>query len=133
MNLSEEHKAACFAAIKVTYEKAKGVWKREFPLPGVVFAHLGMVGGRATYRENVIEIHPGFVEQNFEDYIRQTIPHECAHLIAYQLHGVYGKGHGEIWKAVMMQLGVPPDRCHDYDCTMMKKGNPVQKAHRVEY
>jgi SprT protein len=47
--------------------------------------------------------------------LRQTVPHECAHLIARTIFGVHIKPHGNEWKTVMVQLGANPKRCHSYD------------------
>jgi hypothetical protein len=50
-----------------------------------------------------------------EHYLKQTITHECAHLIAYNLYGSGISPHGVEWKGVMADLGVPALRCHEYD------------------
>ena len=43
-----------------------------------------------------------------EDELRDTIRHELAHLMAYELEG--DRGHGAAWKARAKQLGARPNR-----------------------
>ena len=50
-----------------------------------------------------------------DHYIKQTIGHEFAHLVAYNALG--HRGHGRSWARVMRKFNLFPDRCHDYDLT----------------
>ena len=53
--------------------------------------------------------------ENSDEFIRQVVPHELAHLIVYQVFGRV-KPHGQEWKAVMTQLfNLPADTCHQFD------------------
>lgn len=60
--------------------------------------------------------------EHLEEMLRQTIPHEVAHIFVYQVWpGV--SGHGGEWRSVMRQLGLDPKRTHRYK---------VQKARNRE-
>ena len=57
---------------------------------------------------------------NLEDYHKDTIPHELAHQVAYDIYGI-GKEksgrtpwHGAEWQGIMKTLGIKPTRTHDY-------------------
>ena len=57
---------------------------------------------------------------------RQTVIHEAAHIIANCRYRQSCK-HNNLWKGVMRELGVKPDRCHDVD-----RGDLTRKAKRFE-
>ncbi len=49
-------------------------------------------------------------------FLKQTVAHEVAHLIAHQLFGDRIQPHGEEWQLIMRGVyELPPDRCHTYD------------------
>ena len=53
--------------------------------------------------------------ENSDEFIRQVVPHELAHLIVYQVFGQV-KPHGQEWQSVMTQLfNLPADTCHQFD------------------
>ncbi len=76
----------------------------------------GHVGGRANYMREEIMINMHLLEEYEDHYIKQTIGHEYAHLVAWKFFGrcVIGTPHGRHWKAVMRSFGLEPDRCHTY-------------------
>lgn len=51
------------------------------------------------------------------DFLKRTVPHEVAHVLAYHQHGPNIRPHGREWQRIMRQLGAEPTRCHDYDVT----------------
>ena len=59
-------------------------------------------------------------EQNFETFLRRTVPHEVAHLIVFAMQDMderwYNeRGHGKYWRHVMRKLGVSDiSRGHSY-------------------
>src|SRR3546814_5914536 len=66
-------------------------------------------------------------QENIQDFLEDTIPHEVAHLITYVLHGREAKAHGNEWQSIMRALGVRPDRCHSYDTTNSAVAKAVYK------
>ena len=49
-----------------------------------------------------------------DHYIETTVAHEWAHLATRKVHGYGVASHGPEWKQMMINIGVPPARCHSY-------------------
>lgn len=120
------------AQIAETYEKARVVYGREFPLPSLSFDKAGRVAGTAWLQRNHVMLNPVLMEQNLDRFLSCTIPHECAHLIEWQLSGQ--GGHGREWQRVMRDLGVvDATRCHSYDTSgSSRKALMAWKVRRYE-
>jgi len=102
--------------IRETFAKARiSLSKPALRLPSYSWRLGGRCAGRAYYRPNEIGLNWKLFCDNTPDFISDTIPHECAHLIAYQIYGGGISGHGYHWKHVMLSLGLEPIRCHNYD------------------
>ena len=55
-----------------------------------------------------------------DEFIRQVVPHELAHLIVYQMFGRV-KPHGKEWQLVMNEIfKLPAYTCHQFDIKMCK-------------
>ncbi len=104
--------------------KAFKLWP-SLPMSCFVKIELGIRGacaGRAYYSQNKIKLNEQLFRENEDDFIRNTIPHEVAHLISFALHGANGRGHGRHWREVMRKLGVEDSaRCHFYHTTPARK------------
>ncbi len=78
----------------------------------------GRAAGQAqlpTRGRPVIRYNPQLLHENGERFLQRTVPHESAHIIAFRLHGLRIRPHGDEWKAVMELFGADSRRCHDYD------------------
>ena len=84
-------------------------------LPKLTWDLKGTVGGQAYLNQNMIRINMEALANYKDHYIKQTIGHEFAHLVAYKALG--HRGHGRNWARVMRKFNLFPDRCHDYDLT----------------
>ena len=84
-------------------------------LPKLTWDLKGTVGGQAYLNQNMIRINMEALAKYKDHYIKQTIGHEFAHLVAYNALG--HRGHGRSWARVMRKFNLFPDRCHDYDLT----------------
>ena len=84
-------------------------------LPKLTWDLKGTVGGQAYLNQNMIRINMEALAKYKDHYIKQTIGHEFAHLVAYK--ALRHKGHGRSWSRVMRKFNLFPDRCHDYDLT----------------
>jgi SprT protein len=83
------------------------------------------------YKPGTAEIHlnPVLFNENVEDYLNSTIPHEVAHLVHHfvqckisQICRRRRDVHGPGWKAIMRVFGIhEPARCHSYDVTVLRK------------
>lgn len=94
------------------------------------FKQMGRVAGRAWSRENRIEINPDYcLNGELEKMISVTIPHEIAHVVSYQVYGRAGFGHGYYWKSIMINLGLEPLRCHNFNMEGVKL-RKVNKPHK---
>ena len=60
-----------------------------------------------------------------DHYIKETVGHEVAHLVACFVF--QAKGHDRRWKRVMLDYGLKPSRCHTYDLT------PARRVEKFEY
>lgn len=76
-----------------------------------------------TVRDIRITLSKVLLQLNGDEFIADTPGHEAAHIIALQLYGQQGKGHGARWKEVMRAIGQNPQRCHDMQ--VIRKKQPV--------
>ncbi|NER62530.1 SprT family protein, partial [Pseudomonas sp. MAFF212428] len=97
------------------YQQAESFFKRTFLRPEVSFKLRGQKAGVAHLHENLLRFNLQLYRENSEDFLRQTVPHEVAHLVAHQLFGERIQPHGEEWQLIMRGVyELPPNRCHNY-------------------
>jgi SprT protein len=90
-------------------------FKRPFKRPVVSFKLRGQKAGVAHLHENLLRFNAQLYRENSEDFLKQTVAHEVAHLIAHQLFGDRITPHGEEWQLIMRGVyELPPNRCHTY-------------------
>lgn len=85
-------------------------------MPTISFDLTGTSSGRAYLKQRHIQLNAILLTENEAVFDERTIPHELAHLLAFDLMG-YDGGHGEPWQAMMRALGVEPRRTHNMDVT----------------
>lgn len=103
------------AQVEACYQQADAHFNREFNRPQVSFRLRGQKAGVAHLDENLLRFNPALYAQNREDFLRQTVPHEVAHMIARALYGRRIRPHGSEWQAIMREVfRLPPQRCHSY-------------------
>ena len=103
--------------VKECIAKAEARFGRTFKYPTIDYKLRGVAAGRAYYYGNHIKLNPVLLHENRETFIKQTVPHEVAHLIAFQVYGSRIRPHGKEWASVMNLFGCPANRCHSYDVT----------------
>ena len=97
------------------YQLAESFFKRHFQRPVVSLKLRGQKAGVAHLHENLLRFNPQLYRENAEHFLKQTVAHEVAHLIAHQLFGDRIQPHGEEWQLIMRGVyELPPDRCHTY-------------------
>ncbi|MEJ6655091.1 MAG: SprT family zinc-dependent metalloprotease [Pseudomonas sp.] len=97
------------------YQLAEQRFARTFERPQVSLALRGQKAGVAYLHRNLLRFNAQMYQENREDFLRQTVPHEAAHLIAHALYGERIRAHGRKWQALMTGLfDLPANRCHDY-------------------
>jgi len=106
---------------------AKRTYRTELSVPIIKFDKTGCTAGVANSK--YVNFNYGLLEQNKEDFINTTVPHEVAHFNAVNVWGISaGRGHGLAWKNVMKELGVAPRRCHSYDVSTVKRHKTMTYA-----
>lgn len=95
------------------FQLAESFFKRPFKRPVVSLKLRGQKAGVAHLHENLLRFNPQLYRENTEDFLKQTVAHEVAHLIAHQLFGDRIQPHGEEWQLIMRGVyELPPNRCH---------------------
>jgi SprT protein len=108
--------------IEQTYLRAEQYYNKKFVRPSIDLNLKGTTAGYANYLENKLQFNRGLYTNNKEHFLKQTVPHEVAHLISVAIYGyTKGRGHGAAWKSVMLNcFGLAPTRCHRYDVTEVR-------------
>jgi SprT protein len=102
--------------VESCYQLAEDFFKRPFKRPVVSLKLRGQKAGVAHLHENLLRFNPQLYRENSEDFLRQTVAHEVAHLVAHQLFGDTIAPHGEEWQLIMRGVyELPPNRCHTYE------------------
>lgn len=103
------------AAVESCYRHAEIHFQRRFDRPHLALNLRGMAAAVTQTTKNEIRINHLLLEQNTEDFLRCTVPHEVSHLLAYRLYGRKIAPHGKEWAAIMREVfGLMPSRCHQY-------------------
>lgn len=131
--LTNDQKRQVAEKIEATFVKCEGHFNRTFRRAAIKYTLRGTTAGTAHPGKWELNFHPVLAVENWEDYISNTVPHEVAHLIDYDVYrrdaelaarqsmfrGRRQKRsvHGPTWKSIMRMLGCDPNRCHTYDTT----------------
>lgn len=113
---------------------AENAFGRKFPMPQIDYTVRGTVAGYAYDHQYRVNFNPILLNENVDDFIARTVPHEFAHLVDGivfpETRDRRGKRsvHGPTWKRIMMMFGADPSRCHSYDTSNanMKKKNKFE-------
>lgn len=81
--------------------------------PKITYGLTGSDAGQAFFKQNRIDLNLILLRENLEDGIQNTVPHEMAHLRAWELGLRRGDFHGPKWREVMLQFRAAPNPCHD--------------------
>jgi len=123
------NKSLVIERVKQCYAIAEERFEKSFTLPTILFTKRGRVSGTANSFRNELNFNMVLLNENLEEFVEQTVSHECAHLIddtvygslqtSFNRNGTRKKRspHGRNWQSVMRVLGVEPNRCHKYDTT----------------
>lgn len=87
----------------------------QFNSPRIGYRLRSTTAGTANYPNWSLEFNPIFLKDNKDEYIRHTVGHETAHLVAMQKWGISKYPHGREWQLVMKMFGLKPDVDHRYD------------------
>lgn len=116
-------------------------FQRSFELDAVSFSLRGRSAGQfrakvgrstgpdsAKVTFNEIRLNASMLEAYGQRFITETIGHEVAHFIVFQLYGRNVRPHGKEWQSVMSEvLRQKPEVTHQYDT------KPARRLKRYEY
>jgi SprT protein len=114
-------------AVEAAFVKVENCYNVKLPRPKISFDLNGRAAGTASRGENKLRFNLSLAEhpENKERFLRQTVPHEVAHLAQDVLFPSTARGwtkpHGREWQRIMVQaMGLPPERCHSYNTENIK-------------
>lgn len=94
----------------------------EIRTPVVYYYDGTLTAGYAKYSKNSVGLHATFLRENTRNMIEETVAHEVAHLVVFQLW-IAGRitekqrrrAHGPVWRGIMRNwFAVTPERCHNF-------------------
>ena len=101
--LTEEDKKALELQGEDFFIEAECFFDRAFERPAYLYNQRGKAAGTAHLQRNIIKINPILFINNKEEFFQQVIPHEVAHLIAFQQYGRV-RPHGKEWQHIMVNV-----------------------------
>ena len=92
----------------------------KFDCPKIVLnGRFWRTAGQCHQEENFIELGFKFFQdqKNYATMLNVILPHEIIHQADYNLFGLSEKncGHGEKWREIMVNYGLPPEKHHTMD------------------
>jgi len=139
MQVTAEVKARVLSKIEDGIKRANEFYSTcTFGMPTVKFNQRGMTAGTATGALWEVNFNPILLMENQDDFIEQTVPHELAHLIDYEVNPINHQTevkwtrrgyrrtkrniHGADFKFIVERVLGADDstRCHNYDVSRAK-------------
>ncbi len=132
--IGEERRQQVTVATAAWLGRAGDIYRREFPMPAVLFDLRGRMAGmyRVTGEQRVIRYNPWLFAKYPVDGLDITVPHEVAHYVTDLLYGFdHIRPHGREWQEVMHAFGIDPRAAihHSLDLT----GIPQRRQRRHAY
>ncbi|MFT4993231.1 MAG: SprT protein [Paraglaciecola sp.] len=101
--LTIERQTQIVLRVKECLAQASQRLQRNFPLPHVTFNQRGKIAGCARLQANELRFNRILLNDNYQLFMDEVVPHEVCHLITYQLYGRV-KPHGAQWQRLMAVL-----------------------------
>lgn len=124
--VSREHKLMVETVVLDCLDKAQrkfGVHKVT-KIPEIRYTTKGSAAGWACWNwgEPYIGINPILLNENPDEMINVTVPHEVAHIVTEEVwNGHPHKAHGKEWAYVMNVFGLKAERCHKMDVSTIRR------------
>lgn len=116
--------ALATTTVREAEERARRAYRIDLPHAELDFSLRGRCAGQARVAANgqtSIRLNRSLLQDNLDDFLAQTIPHEVAHLVVNwqaRRHRQRPRPHGVEWQSVMRDcFGLSPERCHSYRTT----------------
>ncbi len=111
-------------SVRQAEERARNFYSINLPEASIDFSLRGRCAGQAKVDRNShtsLRINQQLLEENLDDFLINTIPHEVAHLVINwkaRKKRQRPQPHGPEWQSVMRDcFGLKPVRCHTYATT----------------
>lgn len=110
---------------------AARLYNNNFPSITVLFDLTGRSAGmfRVKGKQKSIRYNPYIFAKYYQDNLYNTVPHEVAHYIAYQLYAHRVAPHGPQWQQIMHDFNRSPKVYCEYDIT----GIPQKRYQYIDY
>ena len=133
--VSQELKARVDAEVARCIAVATAKYGRTFETPKVTYDLRGRTAGQAWHGKNLVRLNAVLLNDNQDEMVNDTVPHEVAHLIDFTVNPRDGgrtlqftqggprmtrasrAPHGPSWQAIMRLFGRAPTRTHQMDTT----------------
>jgi SprT protein len=110
--------------VREAEQRARNFYGIKLPDAVIDFSLRGRCAGQVRVDRNgatCLRINQQLLAENFDDFLKHTIPHEVAHLVVNwhaRKKRQQPRPHGPEWQVVMRQcFGLEARRCHSYQTT----------------
>lgn len=122
------------ARVEACYRQAEHFFRRNFPRPTVSFCLRGQKAEVAHLDKNPLRFSPQLYYEDREYFLEQTVAHETAYPIAYQLLGSRVRPYSGEWQLIMRSIyGLLPDRYHTYTIKRRAIARYLYRCHCPEH
>ena len=116
------------ARVRECLNIAEKQYGQKFEMPEIRYDIKNTDGGTATFQLWLIRLNLILMVENEEHFLKVTVAHEAAHLVARRVYhaklaaeGKKMRPHGKEWKEVMALFQLEPKVTHSYDCTSIQR------------
>lgn len=109
--------------------KAEQYFMKNYSVPEIDLSLRGRCAGQAFLQTWRIRFNLQLLRDNYSDFMQHVVPHELAHLIAYEEFGGRIRPHGKEWRSIMEQVfGVPAKTTHQFDVSETARQNYLYRC-----
>lgn len=127
--LSPELRKKVEARVRECLDLGEKKYGRKFSMPEIRYDVKNTDGGLAYHQKWLIRLNLILCYENEEHFIKTTVGHEAAHLIARAVYndkvlaetGKKMRPHGKEWREAMDVVGLEPKVTHNYDVTSIAR------------
>ena len=124
MLLTEERLNQVTEKVNETVSKLNAIYKFQMATPNIYYDVKGVHAGFAKFKTWSIHFNPILAHENWESFITEIVPHEVCHIAVWHWCKYFKKSipkpHGVKWKTMMLEVGVTPNRTHNYDVSNVR-------------
>lgn len=116
LSLQSELGLRLHSKVASCYTLAEQYYLKSFPRPALLINLRGLSAGVAELQKNRLRFNAVLLQENERAFLNEVVPHEVAHLLAWQLYGRSIRPHGVEWQQIMQQVfQLTPTRTHAFD------------------